>query len=115
LNGQKKVKEYGACEILITSVDREGTNEGFDLELIKKITEAIDIPVIAFGGAKGPEDTVKAIEIAKVDAVVIATIFHYSILNELKNDQNDYKLEENISFLNNGSVPKKLSRAQSVK
>lgn len=105
----KKVEQFGAGEILITSVDREGTGEGFDLELIEMITETVDLPVIAHGGAKSPEDAVKAIAIAKADAVAIASIFHYSILKEVKNDQSDYKLEGNISFLNSGSVPKKIN------
>lgn len=104
----KKAEDYGAGEILITSVDREGTGEGFDLELIKMITEAVDVPVIAHGGAKDPNDVAKSIEFTKADAVAIASIFHYSILKEVQNDKSDFKLEGNISFLNSGSIPKKI-------
>lgn len=105
----KKIEEYGAGEILITSVDREGTGEGFDLELIKMVSKAVDIPVIAHGGAKDPQDVVRAVKNAKADAVAIASIFHYSILKEVQNDKSDFKVEGNISFLNSGSIPKKIN------
>jgi imidazole glycerol-phosphate synthase subunit HisF len=105
----KKAEEFGAGEILITSVDREGTGEGFDHELIKRITEAVDLPVIAHGGAKDPNDVVKAIEHSRADAVAIASMFHYSILKTIQSEPKDYHGEGNISFLNTGMIPKKIS------
>ena len=67
--------ERGAGEILLTSMDRDGTNIGFDLELLRVITEAVDVPVIASGGAGQPEHFVEAVE-AGASAVLAASIFH---------------------------------------
>jgi cyclase len=74
----KKVIDLGAGELLITSVDMEGTERGFDLELIAKITSFSPIPVIACGGAGSLGDIVKVIEEANVDAVALASILHYN-------------------------------------
>lgn len=67
--------ERGAGEILLTSMDRDGTNVGFDLELLRVITGAVDVPVIASGGAGLPEHFVEAVE-AGASAVLAASIFH---------------------------------------
>ena len=67
--------ERGAGEILLTSMDRDGTNIGFDLELLGVITEAVDVPVIASGGAGVPEHFVEAVG-AGASAVLAASIFH---------------------------------------
>lgn len=74
----EQVEKMGAGEILLTSVDREGTFKGFDIELIKKITDRIKIPVIAHGGAGSPEDVVLAVRDGHADAVAVAGILHYS-------------------------------------
>jgi len=73
----KKVEELGAGEILLTSIDRDGTKKGYDLELIKSVTDAIKIPVIAFGGVGKWDDFVDGIKIANSDAVSAANIFHH--------------------------------------
>ena len=65
----------GAGEILLTSMDRDGTNIGFDLDLLRAITGAVDVPVIASGGAGRPEHFVEAVE-AGASAVLAASIFH---------------------------------------
>ena len=67
--------ERGAGEILLTSMDRDGTNIGFDLALLRVMTEAVDVPVIASGGAGLPEHFVEAVE-AGASAVLAASIFH---------------------------------------
>ena len=67
--------ERGAGEILLTSMDRDGTNIGFDLELLRVITGAVDVPVIASGGAGAPEHFVEAVG-AGASAVLAASIFH---------------------------------------
>ncbi len=72
-----QVEKLGAGEILITSVDQEGTFKGFDINLIRNITERVKIPVIAHGGAGSPEDVVSAIRDGNADAVAIASILHY--------------------------------------
>jgi cyclase len=68
--------ERGAGEILLTSMDRDGTNAGYDLALTHAVAEAIDVPVIASGGAGRLEDLTEALE-AGADAVLIASILHY--------------------------------------
>ena len=69
--------ELGAGEILITSVDKDGTRRGYDLDLIKQIASFSPIPVIAHGGAGDPESVFKAIADGKADAVSASSIFHY--------------------------------------
>ena len=69
--------ERGAGEILLTSMDRDGTKDGYDLALTRAVAEAVDIPVIASGGAGQLEHLTEAIEAAHADAVLVASIFHY--------------------------------------
>jgi len=69
--------ELGAGELLITSVDREGTQKGMDLEFLTRITARVDVPVIAGGGAGTPEHACRAITEAGADAVAIASMLHY--------------------------------------
>jgi cyclase len=68
--------ERGAGEILLTSMDRDGTLDGYDLELTRAISQAVDVPVIASGGVGGPEHMVDGFA-AGADAVLAASIFHY--------------------------------------
>jgi imidazole glycerol-phosphate synthase subunit HisF len=68
--------ERGAGEILLTSMDRDGTQDGYDLELTRAIAETVDVPVIASGGAGEPAHLVDGLE-AGADAVLCASIFHY--------------------------------------
>jgi imidazole glycerol-phosphate synthase subunit HisF len=68
--------ERGAGEILLTSMDRDGTKDGYDLELVSAIADAVDVPVIASGGAGEPAHLVDGLE-AGADAVLCASIFHY--------------------------------------
>ncbi|HEY8770934.1 MAG TPA: imidazole glycerol phosphate synthase subunit HisF [Thermoleophilaceae bacterium] len=69
--------ERGAGEILLTSMDRDGTEDGYELELTRAVADAVDIPVIASGGAGRLEHLVDAIEQGGADAVLCASIFHY--------------------------------------
>jgi imidazole glycerol-phosphate synthase subunit HisF len=74
--------ELGAGELLVTSMDRDGTRSGFDTELLAAIATRVRVPVIASGGASGPADFVTAVRDGKADAVLAASIFHrrmYSI------------------------------------
>lgn len=66
----------GAGELLVTSMDRDGTKYGYDLELLSSIRKAVDVPLIASGGAGGSSDMVKALREGKADAVLAASIFH---------------------------------------
>lgn len=110
----QKAEELGAGEIVITSVDKEGTGEGYDLDLIKSVSEAVSIPVIAHGGASTPENVVQAILFGKADAIAIASILHYSVMQSFSSNSSDYILEGNISFLNSGKIPKNI-RPSSLK
>ncbi|MFH1353016.1 MAG: imidazole glycerol phosphate synthase subunit HisF [bacterium] len=73
----KKAEELGAGEILLTSMDRDGTQDGYDIELTKAVSEAVGIPVIASGGAGKPEHLFEALTAGKADAALAASIFHY--------------------------------------
>ena len=72
----------GAGEILLTSIDRDGTQAGYDLRLLRAVSDAVPVPVVASGGAGGPDDLAAAIVVGGADAVLAASIFHdgrYSI------------------------------------
>ncbi|OUJ19140.1 Imidazoleglycerol-phosphate synthase HisF [Methanonatronarchaeum thermophilum] len=90
----KEVEKRGAGEILLTSMDRDGTKDGYDNILNKAITNAVDIPVIASGGAGTPEHMYQAFKTADVDACLAASIFHY----------NEYTVEEVKKHLNQKEI-----------
>lgn len=92
----KQVNELGAGEILLTSMDHDGTRKGYDIEFLKKVVDAVTIPVIASGGAGSKEHFLDAFKIANVDACLAAGLFHYGELriNELKK----YLKENNINI-----------------
>jgi imidazole glycerol-phosphate synthase subunit HisF len=73
----RKMAQLGAGEILLTSMDRDGTRSGFDLALTSAVSDAIAIPVIASGGVGGLQDLADGIKLGKADAVLAASIFHY--------------------------------------
>ncbi|MEM0053222.1 MAG: imidazole glycerol phosphate synthase subunit HisF [Nitrososphaeria archaeon] len=77
LEWAKRVEELGAGEILLTSIDRDGTKEGYDLELTSLISSNVNIPVIASGGGGTPEHIYEALTLGKADAALAASIFHY--------------------------------------
>ena len=97
----QKVEELGAGEIVITSVDKEGTGEGFDFELIRKVSDSVGIPVIAHGGASDVKNILEAVTIGHADALTIASIFHYHIAEKFSNT-GDSKGEGNTTFLKSG-------------
>ncbi|MBX9848585.1 MAG: imidazole glycerol phosphate synthase subunit HisF [Rhodocyclaceae bacterium] len=73
----KQVAALGAGEILLTSMDRDGAKNGFDLELTRRVSEAVSIPVIASGGVGNLQHLVDGVKQGKADAVLAASIFHY--------------------------------------
>ncbi|TGK02187.1 imidazole glycerol phosphate synthase subunit HisF [Leptospira selangorensis] len=77
LDWGKEAQERGAGEILLTSMDRDGTKKGFDIQLLKSFSSNLEIPIIASGGAGNPEHMVEAILRGKADAVLAASIFHF--------------------------------------
>lgn len=82
----KEVQELGAGEILLTSMDHDGTKNGYDVEFLRQVSENVSIPVIASGGAGKKEDFLEAFTDGKVDACLAASLFHYKQLEvkELK-------------------------------
>lgn len=91
----KKAEKFGAGEILLTSMDCDGTKKGYDLRLTKAVTEAVNIPVIASGGAGRPEDFYRVLTKAGADAALAASLFHYRELTirEVK----DYLRQRKVS------------------
>ena len=87
LEWAEKVQYLGAGEILLTSMDKDGTKAGFDNELLQKVNERVTIPVIASGGAGTADHCIDAITIGKSDAVLAASIFHFREIeiSDLKN------------------------------
>ncbi|WKZ71059.1 MAG: imidazole glycerol phosphate synthase cyclase subunit [Melioribacteraceae bacterium] len=98
----KRVEELGAGEIVITSVDREGTGQGFDLELVKRVSEAVGIPVIAHGGAGNIHHIYQVIIAGKADAVAISSILHYNFIKDYNIEMDRFNEEGNIDFLKSG-------------
>lgn len=94
-----KVEQLGAGEILLTSMDQDGTKAGFDLELTKAISEAVNIPVIASGGAGTMEHFKDALTVGGADAALAASLFHYKEL-----EINDLK-----RYLNQEGIPVRLT------
>jgi len=91
----RRAEALGAGEILLTSMDRDGTKEGYDLELTSAVVQAVNIPVIASGGAGNLEHLAQAIKEAGADAVLAASIFHYG----------EYSIREAKQFLRGRSIP----------
>ena len=109
LDWAKQVSELGAGEIIITSIDKEGTGKGFDLELTKKISKHVPIPVIACGGAGNPNDILEVIKSGKADAVSISSILHYESFSKFEYESGDFNNEGNTDFLFTGNINKKIS------
>ncbi|MEK0376689.1 MAG: HisA/HisF-related TIM barrel protein [Nitrosopumilus sp.] len=73
----KEAEKLGAGEILLTSIDKDGTKNGYDILLTKSIVDSVSIPVIASGGCGNPDDMVNVFRESNVDAALAASIFHY--------------------------------------
>jgi cyclase len=87
LEWAKRVTELGAGELLVTSIDREGTGQGFELELTAKIAAAVAVPVIAAGGAGRAEHLVQVAQQAMPQAIAAASIFHYNFVRRWPSDE----------------------------
>jgi imidazole glycerol-phosphate synthase subunit HisF len=100
LSWAKRVEELGAGEIVLTSVDREGTGKGFDIDLIKMITASVSIPVIAHGGAGDMQNLMDCLKNGGVSAIALASILHYGFIKN-QEVKGDFSSEGNIEFLKN--------------
>ena len=95
LNFVKKVETRGAGEILLTSMDRDGTKKGYDLDLTKKVSNLVNIPVIASGGVGNLEHLYQGIKIGNANAVLAASIFHFG----------EYSILEAKQYLDSKGIP----------
>lgn len=105
----QEVEYLGAGEILLTSVDREGTGAGFDINLIKLVTNAVSIPIIAHGGAGKLEDIKKVIQETDIDAVALSSVLHYQAINSIDNSSAILTNEGNKDFLKSGNLYTKIN------
>ena len=99
LEWAKKVESLGAGEILLSSMDRDGTKVGFDLALTRAVSDAVHIPVIASGGVGGLQDLADGIHLGRADAVLAASIFHYG----------QHTIQEAKHFLADQGIPMRLA------
>jgi cyclase len=95
----RRVEELGAGEIVLTSMDADGTKAGYDLEMTRAVAEAVQIPVVASGGAGCPEHLVQVLTDGKADAALAASIFHY----------NEYGIPATKRYLAERGVPVRLA------
>lgn len=93
-----RAADLGAGEILLTSIDREGTGKGFDVELTHKVARAVSIPVVACGGAGTLTHVLDVVQGGAADAVCIASMLHYELLQRLGAEQRECS-EGNVEFL----------------
>ena len=93
-----KMAEYGAGEILLTSMDRDGTKDGYDLDLINTVSTAVNIPVVASGGVGCVDHLIEGVVEGKADAVLAASIFHYGevTIHEVKREMSKSGIEVRI-------------------
>jgi cyclase len=95
----KQVEELGAGEIVLTSMDADGTKDGYDLEITAAVSAAVSIPVVASGGAGRPEHLADAVTIGKADAALAASIFHFG----------EYTIQETKRIMAQRGVPVRLA------
>ncbi|WP_461789341.1 imidazole glycerol phosphate synthase subunit HisF [Pedobacter sp.] len=99
----KRVEDLGCGELVVTSVDNEGTGKGFNVDLISSIASVVSIPVIAHGGAGQKSDVESLLDDGIVDAVAIASVLHYDTIKYLEANTND-QVEGNFDFLKSGRL-----------
>jgi len=95
----REVERLGAGEIVLTSMDADGTKDGYDLEITAAVSEAVSIPVVASGGAGKPEHLADAILVGKADAALAASIFHFG----------EYTIEETKRMMAERGIPVRLA------
>ena len=94
----EQATKLGSGEILLTSMDKDGTYNGYDLELTRTFSERLDVPIIASGGAGNPQHIIDAFRLGKADAALAASIFHY----------NEYPIEIVKKKCQNSGIPMRL-------
>jgi cyclase len=94
------MEEYGAGEILLTSMDQDGTKAGYDLELTRTVSDRVTIPVIASGGVGNLEHIYEGLSLGRASAALAASIFHYQ----------EYSISECKNYLHRRGIPVRLVR-----
>ena len=94
----QEVERLGAGEVVVTSMDHDGTKDGYDLEITSAVSTAVSIPVIASGGAGHPRHLAEAIQIGKADAALAASIFHFG----------EYSIADTKQFMRDCGIPVRL-------
>lgn len=97
-----RAAELGAGELMITSINQEGTGRGFDIDLVRRVADSVTVPVIAGGGAGSAEDVARVCCQGQVQAVALASILHYHVLRHGEDPKADFSAEGNIEFLKRG-------------
>ena len=100
----REVERLGAGEIVLTSMDADGTKDGYDLEITRAVTDAVSIPVVASGGAGCPEHLADAILLGGADAALAASIFHFG----------EYTIEETKRVMAKRGIPVRLKARMSI-
>jgi len=98
----REAAELGAGELIITSIDKEGTGLGFDIDLMKKINQQVTIPVIAGGGMGKKADLLDLLNASKVEAISLASVLHYAFIKNKKVNRKDFTTEGNVDFIKSG-------------
>jgi cyclase len=102
----QQIQSLGAGEIILTSVDQEGTGKGMDLDLIKMVQAKVSIPIVAHGGVGRADDMVTVFQETGVEAICAASIYHYDTINHMDNQA--LSVRGNTSFVKSGRTKKNL-------
>lgn len=105
----QRAVELGAGELMVTSINREGTGSGFDVELTRRIADEVSVPVIACGGAGSAQDVFDVIAGGHADAVSLASILHYHYFRAAQYGDGDFSDEGNTRFMKSGRAFSKIT------
>jgi cyclase len=108
LDWARRAVDLGAGELMVTSIDREGTGQGYDLNLVRSISEAVPVPVIAAGGAGKADHVREVILDGRADAVCVASLLHYRYVKECRYQPGEFEGEGNIESLRKGATFSKI-------
>jgi cyclase len=101
----KEVYERGAGEIVLTSVDCEGTGKGYDLELVNQVADCVAISVVAHGGAGSKEDLLSLLKNTKASGAIISSLLHYNYLADINSSNEAAMRQGNTDFINSRNLP----------
>ena len=94
-----RAAELGAGELMITSINQEGTGKGFDVDLVRRVADSVPVPVIAGGGAGSAEDVAQIFTEGRAEAVALASLLHYGCLTHVRGSDGEFDAEGNTEFL----------------